>query len=172
MQDVANLAGVAKATVYRNYATKEALFEAVAKSRAVSNRGSYPSERSEGLPLEPAMVNLAADFLSDIYSTEQIEIFRAIVIDARTLPALGQLMIDQAFVETRSRIVRFMVERMHLGEIQGESGEDLAEHFISLIKSYKHVPLVFGQDVDTSTDSIRKVAQRAVKIFLYGVAIR
>lgn len=172
MQEVATTAGVAKATLYSNFPSKEELFAAVVRSRAETSRLDLGLNDLAALSLPDALLELAVAFLLDIYSREQLELFQTVVADARRFPILGKMMMEGAFVETRRRIVSYFIDRVAAGDLTCEDPAMAAEYFTAIIKAGKHIPLVFGQPADVSPAAVRKVAQGAVSIFLNGVPHR
>jgi TetR/AcrR family transcriptional regulator, mexJK operon transcriptional repressor len=172
MQDVAAEAGVAKATVYSNFSSKEELFSAVVKRRAEKNMLDLSVVELRSGDLAADLLELACAFLRDIYSREQVELFQTVVSDARRFPELGRMMIEGAFAETHGQIMEYFEEKVASGDIAHADPRMAAEYFIAIIKAERHIPLVFNQPVDVDPRSIRTIASGAVDIFLNGVRHR
>ena len=172
MQDVATAAGVAKATVYSNFPSKEDLFAAVIHRRAEHSKLDLSHVDLDSADLPATLLELACAFLTDIYSREQVELFQTVVADARRFPKLGQMMIEGPFVETHGKIMQYLEQRVAAGDIAYDDPHMAAEYFISIIKAGRHIPLVFNQPVEVGRLTIRSIAKGAVDIFLNGISGR
>ena len=172
MQAVASHAGVAKATVYSNFPTKDALFEAVVTRRAEYNSVDIDHVDLESRDVHATLVELATSFLFDIYSREQLELFRTVVADARRFPHLGKMMLEGPFLKTHRQIREYFSRLAVMGEIAVADPNMAVEYFLAIIKADKHVKLLFSQDVNIAPRTIRTIADGAVDIFLNGVRSR
>ncbi len=168
MQAVATRAGVAKATVYSNFPSKEDLFAAVIKRRAECNKLDIQHIDLASDDITTTLVDLAVAFLLDIYSREQIELFQTVVSDARRFPKLGRLMLEGPFLETHGKITDYFARLIGNGELRVSDANMAVELFLGIIKAEKHVKLLFSQEVNVQTESIRAVAEHAVDVFLNG----
>ncbi|MEY9855993.1 TetR/AcrR family transcriptional repressor of mexJK operon [Catenulispora sp. GAS73] len=168
MQVVAAHAGVAKATVYSNFPTKDALFEAVVSRRAEVNPIGAEHIDLESHDTRATLVELATCFLSAIYSREHLELLRTVVADARRFPHLGALVVEGAGLQTRTRIREYFARLIARSELQINDLDMAVEYFLAIIKADRHVKLLLNQDVDTTPETIRTIAEGAVDIFLNG----
>jgi TetR/AcrR family transcriptional repressor of mexJK operon len=172
MQAVAAHAGVAKATVYSNFPTKDALFEAVVTRRAEFNAVNIDHIDLDSRDVHATLLELATSFLFDIYSREQLELFRTVVADARRFPHLGKLMLEGPFLETHGKIREYFSRLVANGELTVSDPNMAVEYFLAIIKADKHVKLLFSQDVNIAPRTVRAIADGAVNIFLNGVRPR
>jgi TetR/AcrR family transcriptional regulator, mexJK operon transcriptional repressor len=172
MQAVADHAGVAKATVYSNFPNKDALFEAVVVRRAECNKVDIDHIDLESGDVHATLVELATSFLLDIYSREQLELFRTVVADARRFPHLGKMMLEGPFLETHGKIREYFERLVRQGELTLTDPVMAVEYFLAIIKADKHVKLLFNQDVNIAPRMIRAIADGAVDIFLNGARPR
>lgn len=170
MVDVAAAAGVAKQTLYSNFASKQDLFAAVIGRRSSVDLAIPGDLDLDTADLRTALVELATAFLAHIYSPGQVELFRTVVADSRQFPELGELMVKGPFVETPQPISDFLRARTERGELRLDRVEEGTAMFTSLLKSDVHARLLFSQEVDTSAARIRGIAERAVELFLHGAA--
>jgi len=172
MQAVADHAGVAKATVYSNFPNKDALFEAVVTRRAECNKMDIDHIDLESGDVHANLVELATSFLFDIYSREQLELFRTVVADARRFPQLGKMMLEGPFLETHGKIREYFTRLVQQGELTLTEPAMAVEYFLAIIKAEKHVKLLFNQNVSITPRTIRAIADGAVDIFLNGARPR
>ncbi len=172
MTAVAGRAGVAKQTLYSNFPSKEELFSSVVGRRSVRAMEPAAELDVDHGGLESTLTELGVAFLSHIYSTEQVELFRTGVAESRQFPELGAKMIDGPFLETPSTIEAFLRARVERGELDLPDVEFGTAMFTSLLKADVHRRLLFNQPADTSPATIRRIATQAVHLFLRGAATR
>ena len=168
MQAVAAHAGVAKATVYSNFPTKDALFEAVVGQRARVSAVSVEHVDLDSRDVRATLVELAGCFLSVTYSREQLDLLRTVVADARRFPHLGALVVEGAGLETRVKIREYFSRLAARSELWVSDLDMAVEYFLAIVKADRHVKLLLSQDVDISPETIHAIAEGAVDIFLDG----
>jgi AcrR family transcriptional regulator len=172
MKAVAAHAGVAKATVYSNFPTKEELFEAVLTRRAAVNALIIDHVDLESRDVRATLVELATAFLLVVYSREQLELFRTVVADARHFPDLGRLILEGPSRQTRGKIREYFSRLASEGELTLADPAMAVEYFLAIVKADKHLKLLLNQDAEITSESIGAIAEGAVDIFLDGVRPR
>ena len=149
---------------------KEALFAAVVTRRAECNKLDIDHIDLDSRDVRGTLVELATVFLLDIYSREQLELFRTVVADARRFPQIGRLMLEGPFQETHGMITDYFERLVRDGKLRLANANMAVEYFLAIIKADKHVRLLFSQDVSTTPKAIRSIADGAVDIFLHGAS--
>ena len=165
MRAVATRAGVAKATAYSNSPTRGLYLRrswgggaraAPAALRAECSRVDIDHVDLDSRDTRATLVELATAFLVDIYSREQVELFRTVVADSRRFPQLGKMMLEGPFLETHGKITDYFGQLLARGEL------DVA---IALPGIHQ---LSFSQEANGTPRVVRAIATDAVDIFLNG----
>lgn len=118
-EDVAQLAGVSKGTLYRYYASKEELFKAVV-------RNSLGEVIAEGGELVDHWDGNTGDLLKLLAHTWWIRIeesrasgiFKLIIAEVGNLPELAQFYVDEVIAPTHDLLSRAIVRGMDRGEFR------------------------------------------------------
>ena len=110
---IAETARVSKRTVYRHFDDKYSLFAAVIQMlcESVVPASVEDLEVDTSDPRE-ALIELGVHFLERIYTSEQIELYRIVVAEAKRFPEIGKM-----YVQAYSLTAR------HRGAVSRELGE-------------------------------------------------
>ncbi|HRH16142.1 MAG TPA: TetR/AcrR family transcriptional regulator [Aquabacterium sp.] len=118
-EDVAQLAGVSKGTLYRYYASKEDLFKAVVRNllSEVIAEGIERVDQWEG-PTGDLLKLLAHTWWTRIEESRASGIFKLIIAEVGNLPELAQFYVDEV-IEPTHRLLSVAINRgMERGEFR------------------------------------------------------
>lgn len=118
-EDVAQLAGVSKGTLYRYYASKEDLFKAVVRNLLgeVIAEGIERVDQWEG-PTGDLLKLLAHTWWTRIEESRASGIFKLIIAEVGNLPELAQFYVDEV-IEPTHRLLSLAITRgMERGEFR------------------------------------------------------
>ncbi len=173
MDQIAELAGVSKVTVYNNFGRKQDLFAAVITKRCaeVLPNPVRVSTLARRTP-QDALTALATDFLRAIYAEEQVELYKTVVAEARHMPEIGRIMFDGPIMHTQQVFETYLAEEVRLGRLALEDVSLSAALLIAMLKTNLHLRLLLNQPIRVGRKDIRAIADSAVKLFLHGAAAR
>ena len=170
INDIIDVVGGSKGTIYSNFGNKEQLFEAVV-AQLCSDVTIRIDTRAVG-SIEEQLTRIAHSFVAKVLSPEIVSFHRLVTSIGRTFPRAGRL-----FYETGPRTVYQIIAgwiAMHQGQGNIRAGEDpfrlavlfhdmlIGEHQLSWLTSASH-----------EKDRARRIDQTvrlAVTVFLQGCA--
>jgi TetR/AcrR family transcriptional regulator len=118
-EDVAQLAGVSKGTLYRYFESKEELFKAVVRQCLgdVIAEGSELTDLWQGSTGDLLKV-LAHTWWSRVEESKASGIFKLIIAEVGNLPELSQFYVDEVIVPTHEMLTRVITRGMQQGEFR------------------------------------------------------
>lgn len=173
MDAVADAARVSKRTVYDHFENKHTLFTAVIETLCAEIVPPSVDQLAVDNPrIEAILESLGNQFLKGIYSHKQIELFRTIVTDARTFPALGRLMFDGPIKHSEYVIADYFRRQAAAGKIKVSTPELAAAQFMGMLKTNLHVKLLMKPGARAAQKEIGEIAKASVELFLHGALRR
>jgi len=172
INDIIEVVGGSKGTIYSNFTSKEKLFEAVVE-QLCSDVTLQIETRPVG-SVEEQLTRLADSFVSKVMSPEILRFHRLMTSIGRTFPTAGRL-----FYETGPRmayriIADWIAVQQREGNIRGdEDPHRLAVLFHDMLIGEQH--LSWLTSASSEKDRAKRIDQKvriAVKIFLQGCASR
>jgi TetR/AcrR family transcriptional repressor of mexJK operon len=170
MDMIADLANVSKRTVYKHFEDKQALFGAVVQMLC-GIVVAPPLDTFEADNAEPRQVltKLGSHFLTRIYSKEQIQLFRLVVVEAHRFPEVGKMMFDQVNAG-ESLVCDYLVRQQDKGLLRLQCPEIAASQFLGLLKTDLQMKLLFSQRKRITKSEIERTVECCVDVFLNGVS--
>jgi TetR/AcrR family transcriptional repressor of mexJK operon len=172
INDIIDVVGGSKGTIYSNFGSKEKLFEAVVEQMCAD-----VTIRIDTRPIgtiDKQLTRIAHSFVSRVLSPQILRFHRLMTSIGRTFPAAGQL-----FYDTGPRTVyRLVAEWIAMHQREGRIRDDLDPHRLAILF---HDMLIGDQQLSwlTSAATEKERAKRidqtvrlSVTIFLQGCARR
>jgi AcrR family transcriptional regulator len=171
LDEVARRAGIAKGTVYRYYATKEELFEAVAKQ--ATERQLHLLERL----LDPQWSSIAAtlsDLLAEcanVLNTGQEPAIASLVIaEARRFPELAQIWHDSVSSRVLDALAAWIAAAQGRGEVRAGDPRLLAYSLSGPILVAVLFDSIFGP-IGVNGPDLDALARQHAELMLRGILI-
>jgi AcrR family transcriptional regulator len=161
IEAVAAEAGVGKNTIYRRYATKADLFQAVVDDQ-IRARLRTPEEIEDG-DLESRLKRLAVLLVEAALNPETTAFQRLIIAEAERFPEIAAICLERAF---RPAIA---LARSVLARDAGQNDPDFAaQQFVAAVVYGPHLDALMGRRSLGSDAEIARYAEKAVTLFLDG----
>jgi AcrR family transcriptional regulator len=172
IEEIARAARSGKPTIYARFASKEALFNAVAMHDVVSRIEHFKGEVPTGATIEERLASLAIALLDWILASDRLALMRLAVAELRRFPDLA------SSVSRTARELSAQVAAQHLSEItQSDELGALAafapEHLATTARFFLDLVVVpillralFEQRLETLSAEIGPHVTRSVAFFL------
>jgi AcrR family transcriptional regulator len=169
MSEVARRLGGSKETLYRYFATKQALFAAVVQEGAARHGGRMFSEVSESGDLAFDLGRLGRALLTFVNSENHLALRRAVIAEAGKSD-LGKLYFEQGWGAAWDSVAARLAKAMERGRLRRADPWTAAMHFRGLCQSGLYDMRLERVIEDLTPDEIARAADDAVDVFLRAYA--
>lgn len=159
-------AGGSKATVYKHFGDKEALFGAVVEDRCTHLLDALATANLERLNVPDALRAVAKQFMALILSPDALGLYRVVVAETVRFPKLGATFFEHGPAKAVVALARYLDGQMAAGRLRAAPAHIAAEHFIGLLISTYHLRAVLG----LKCPSAPKHIDAAVSVFIEAYA--
>jgi AcrR family transcriptional regulator len=170
VDDIAKTAKVSKATLYSYFPDKRLLFMEVAKTECQRQAETAIETINMDGPVEDVLRNIALQMVDFLTSDFGQRIFRICVGESDRFPELGQAFYESGPMMVRSRIVAFLTDAQHRGDLNIDDVPLAADQFAELCKADLFPRMVFNLSNTFTKAEKCRVVNGAVAMFMacYG----
>ncbi|UYV37847.1 TetR/AcrR family transcriptional regulator [Rhodobacteraceae bacterium D3-12] len=170
VDQIAQTAGVSKATLYSYFPDKEQLFAEVARLECLRMADAAAAEINTQGPIGEVLTSLAMRLAKYLLSDFTQTMFRICVSERDRFPDIARAFYDCGPEMGRKRLEEVLAHGVARGELKIDNLTLAAEQFSDLSKSYLWMRAVFGIQTEFSQDEIATVTNEAVATFMarYG----
>lgn len=193
MSEITARVGGSKATLYRYFDSKEALFLELVRRSATEHGGQLMSllapcggpSPGNGLPPEAtellALLNPDEDVattlggfgirvLKTFHTPQKIASWRMMIAAAAHAPEVGRLFYENGPAQGMKQVARYFEGVMNAGKLRRADPRVMAAHFRALLESEVDEPGLFNARPELTDEQIDAVVERAVDVFMraYG----
>ena len=170
VDEIARVAEVSKATLYKYFPDKRMLFMEVANSECQRQAAEALAKIDRSAPPRIVLGQTGRHFLGFVTSKFGQQIFRICVAEADRFPELGRRFYDSGPGLMRVEMAAYFSDACARGELKIEDHIMAADQFGELCKASLWVRLMFGVIKQASPEEIDHVVDNAVETFLarYG----
>lgn len=138
---IAQLAGVAKQTVYNHFPTKEALFDEVTRDNV-----SVFTVPLAGNPAEPreTLTEFARAYRSCVLSGYCMASMRTIISEAQRFPEMVARTYHLGPAETMQRLAEYMAKSMDCGALRRDDPRFAADMLVGMLVGSDRTRMLFG----------------------------
>lgn len=176
MDEVAALSGVSKQTVYKHFASKEALFVEIVSSMT-GDAGD--AVRAENLELAPGAE--LADYLSDyafrqlsaVLTPRVMQLRRLVIGEVGRFPELARVLYERGPRRAMLLLAELFGRLTDRGLLAIEDKAIAASHFNWLVMAQPlNEAMLLGDSAIPSPAQLRRYADEGVRVFLAAYAVR
>jgi AcrR family transcriptional regulator len=170
MEDVLAAVGGSKATLYRYFADKSALFRASVEALCDEWSGPLHSFAPSNANLTDTLVALGEHFAGVVLTPEAIALHRLVTAEATRIPGLGEVFSEHGPSAGHAVLGRCLREARDNGLIEVEDPVRAAEQLYQAMLGDAQMRLLTDAPVKLTDAEVRKSVTDAVRVFLHGVS--
>jgi TetR/AcrR family transcriptional repressor of mexJK operon len=166
MQMIASEAGGSKETLYRHFASKEALFAELISARAAAIAGPE-SAMARDEPPQQALLELGMNLMHMVMKGDSSSLFNIVVVEAHRTPDLANIFYNQGPGATLKRLTEYLRAATLRGELACPDPQQAAKLFLGAVISHHHLHCLMGKPSKKLTEAeMLKHVEAAVEMFL------
>jgi TetR/AcrR family transcriptional repressor of mexJK operon len=151
MDQLVSVAGGSKATLYRYFDSKEALFAAIIDDIAA---GGAPADDEDwaAVPLRDGLERLIRATCAAALSDSTIELMRLALGEYARFPDLARALYDRGPAATYTRLRRFLEVKRDAGEIEVDDLQIAAEQLLGVVIGHQQLRTALGAGPPTAAE--------------------
>lgn len=173
MDEIAALSGVSKQTVYKNFASKEALFVAVVgdMTNATGDRVHNEPDPVDGASLSTYLEDYAHRQLRIVLTPQVMQLRRLVIGEVSRFPDLARVLYERGPLRAMTTLAELFARLAARGLLVIEDPMEAASHFNWLVMSQAlNQAMLLGDDGIPDAQALHRQATAGVRVFLaaYG----
>ena len=165
IDDVINLIGGSKRTLYHHFKGKEELFAAIVEN--VSSRVLTGLEWEEMGDFRANLQAMGTRYLEAMFMPETLALYRAVVSEASFFPELAETFFENGPMRVKRSLVQFFEAHNRQGKIVVREPETAAKLYIGMLRGDNHLAAVLtGKKF--SPRQIREHVENAIGTLMNG----
>lgn len=166
VDDIARAAQVSKATLYKYFPDKRALFIEVARVECERQAAEALDRIDMSAPPKVVLGQVGRHFLNFVTSKLGQQIFRICVAESDRFPEIGRQFYASGPAVMRAEMAAYFNEAERRGEMRIEDKTLAADQFGELCKAELWPQLIFGVIQEATPEAIDRVVNSAVETFM------
>ena len=169
MDDIADIAGVSKQTVYSHFNRKEDLFVTVIQRRCASHNLS-PSLFTSQRPCRDVLMEMSQHFVELVMNEGAVKLLRTCVGGAEIHPDVAQMFYRAAPQEVTAMLADYLARQTALGVLQVDNPQNAARQLLFMLKGDAHLRTLLNLPVTQTQDELNEYLASCVEVFIkaYG----
>lgn len=166
IEDVAHRAGVSKVTIYKRFADKDALFEAVVRNEVAKMEAALEHWPVLDGSLRERLNAYGSILLRFLFSSQHMLLDRMLAHDLAHSPDMGRRFFDAGPGACRRRMADMIAEAAAAGELSVDEPELAAVDLFSLWTGFLQKELDFRVIDPPPGDALDRRVERGTRLFL------
>ena len=166
IDEIADAAHVSRQTIYNNFKSKEALFEALAERFVKQAVGPLLDPAIADADLDGTLRDLARRWLSLVLQPSSLAMHRLVVSEGHQFPQLMRQLYDVGARRTFVHLANFLEEQTRRGSLSVADPMVAAEQFFGMLLGHRQIRALLGIGDDGQPEAINQAAAATVATFL------
>jgi TetR/AcrR family transcriptional repressor of mexJK operon len=166
MEQVAELSGVTKQTIYSHFGSKDALFRTIIEEQCQKHSPSATLLENMHQPLAEMLFHLGLGFLHMISSPEGLAIHRIVMAEAERKPALAKLFYETGPQRMNDLLTRYLDAQNAHGRLKIANTASAASYFYSMLKGRYHLRMALKVKPLPTPKELEDHVRETVRVFL------
>lgn len=172
LSEIVARAGGSLATLYRIFGDKEGLAHAILERRLDSQVGILRDMNLTDMPAEQALREVAIRIAASMAKTESRVVYRIVIGEGESFPALRDWFFEQSVAETRAILTTFFQQQIDSGQLNLPSAEAAASQFYMMMFGNVIIRVASGYLDRVDAEELKAQAMLSVDMFLHGALPR
>ena len=170
IEAIAERAGVSKATLYKLFADKTALFEAgVAREmHMIEAAQTAIGKPSEDATIEDTLRVFGMAIMSFLVSDHAVDFYNSLSGELRRHPKLALAFYEMGPGRTRANLARLLGDAAKKGQIKLDDPDQGADHLFGLWQGFSNFQLSLGVNNDGIRNTLAERVDNGISLFLKG----
>ena len=164
LQQIASRAGVSTATLYKRFATKASLFEAVVPE-AWLIAGEHQKSVEPGNPFTGLRM-VGEEFAAICQHPKFLGLYRMFIAEAAQFPELGTAMLERGKLRYVHRIRAYLDSESEAGNLRGWDNARAASQFFGMITDQLFWPALLAPKFSVTLELSKQVIDEAVSTII------
>lgn len=156
MADIARDADVSTATLYKHFASKDALFAAIVEEAYAANEHPLPTDIT-GKSATQVLKAFANGYISQQFDRRMNELLRIVIAEVPTAPDLAREVYENGVLARYAILVKVLDALVARGDLKPHNTEDGARHLAGMAKEFIVWPALFTTNFEKPADLDRKI---------------
>jgi AcrR family transcriptional regulator len=168
IDEIVDLVGGSKATIYSWFGDKEGLFEAVVRQKCEDVVLAIHIDLTGSL--EAQLTEIGRSFLTTVLSPPILEFHRLMVSIGRTFPETGRLFYQTGPAAAYEHVATWIEKQQAAGRIGKDDPYRLAVLFLDMLIGEHQLSALTGMVRAPKAEQVEETLRLAVRVFLRGCA--
>jgi AcrR family transcriptional regulator len=163
--------GVSKATLYRYFATKEALFKAameVRSRRFVEKVGQLYAETED---VESFLNQFGVELLNRLLEPESLKVVRLMMMEGQRFPELGRHFYQAGPKSAVDVLENFLTQAHARGRLRIDDSAQASEHFMGMVRGEIWLRALLGAGSLPTAEQLRRHVATTVAAYTRAYAL-
>lgn len=166
MDEIAAAAGVSKATVYKHFGSKKALFESIIHGRVEALLSPLRIETRPGQSPAELLTGFARKFVDLILQPSSLALYRVVIFEAFKNAELGRDTYAAGGGALVRNVAEFFAAQIEEGRLAIDDPTLAAEQFLGALTGHVQLRALLGVEPDLSRAARERFIAAAVSAFL------
>ncbi|MFC3994335.1 TetR/AcrR family transcriptional regulator [Nocardiopsis sediminis] len=158
---IAESAGVSRATLFKQFSTKAALFDAIVTDYWRPTEGGGHPEPAPG-DLRAGLTAIGNGYVDLLTRPGMVSLYRIVIAEAPRFPELGRAQFDLGKMPYFSSVRRYLEAERDAGTARFDDADTAATQFLGMIADYVLWPRMLLVDWSPSRASMERAVAEAV----------